>query len=271
MKIRGKIAGIIGIILFWGGIAGAQIREFPPQSEIPRCAGNLEAGQEADKPPDHEIHQYQGFALCYRESYELSEWVAYELTLEELTPVAERSNNFAFDQSISTGSAFPEDYRGSGFDRGHLAPAADMRFSRNAMNQSFYMSNMSPQTPLLNRGVWRRLEEVVRNAARNYGRVLVVTGPVLDREDFPRIGLYTQVAVPAYFYKVLAALIPGEDGTVTLHTIGFIIENENPLGIYQDFAVSVDQVEAHTGLDFFAAFPDDLETAAEQVFDISKW
>ncbi|MDR3284606.1 MAG: DNA/RNA non-specific endonuclease [Treponema sp.] len=252
------------VLVVFPRILAAQTPEFPPHAEIPICPGN-------DTAVDHEIHTYEGFTFCYRDSYELSEWVAYELTREELAAVVGRSNNFAADPSISTGSALPDDYYRSGFDRGHLAPAADMRFSQNAMNESFYMSNMSPQTPSLNRGVWKYLEEAVRLAVWKYDRVLVVSGPVLDRYDFPVIGYSTAVSVPEYYYKVLTALITDTEGNRGLHMIGFIIPNGKPQGVYIDYALTVDEVEARTGLDFFSAFPDDIEDAAECSFNIEYW
>ena len=104
---------------------------------------------------DAVVIRYAGFALKYNEEYEQAEWVAYQLTDDEVQGTIERTNNFRADQNITTGSAALADYKGSGYDRGHLAPAADMRWSHNAMSDSFFMSNMSPQLPGFNRGVWK--------------------------------------------------------------------------------------------------------------------
>jgi endonuclease G len=251
------------VLLFfvWALSLSAQpVTDFPADAAIPRCVAGI----------DHEIHVYEGFTLCYRESYEQAEWVAYELTRDKLIKQADRSNDFRPDPAITTGSALHTDYRGSGYDRGHLAPAADMSWSDSAMSESFFMSNMSPQTPTLNRGVWSHMEEAGRRAVQKYGAVLIVSGPVLDREDFPIIGQHNNIAVPEYFYKVFAAYT-GDSGAPALHTIGFIIENGKVKGDYHAFAVSVDAVEARTGLDFFSAFDDDIEEAAESVFDTELW
>jgi endonuclease G len=190
------------------------------------------------------------------------------MTREKLEAVTRRDDHFQSDPKITPASARPEDYRSSGFDRGHLAPAADMRWSVQAMRDSFYMSNMCPQTPGLNRGVWARLESAVRGLAGAYGTVLVVTGPILDAppDAFEAIGFSCRIVVPRFFYKVLAAYVDGH-----LQTIGFIIDNASPTGDYHAYAVTVDEVEARTGLDFFAVLPDDMEDPAEGAFDIALW
>jgi endonuclease G len=269
MKILRFSAVFYGFLLFTAPI-GAQT--FPPGCEIPLCGGNDESDHAG-----HEIHAYTGFTLCYRDAYELSEWSAYAMTREKLEVVTKRSDHFQSDPHITTGSARPDDYRGSGFDRGHLAPAADMRWSVQAMEDSFYMSNMCPQTPRLNRGVWLHLESAVRQLTEAYGTVLVTTGPLLDAppEAFEAIGFSCRIVVPRFFYKVLAAYVPdpAADGEPAYHlqTIGFIIDNASPSGDYHAYAVTVDEVEALTGLDFFAALTDDEEDVAESTFDITLW
>ena len=222
---------------------------FPARLEIPRCAHG----------DDHEIHEYKAFALCYRESYELPEWAAYELTREELTVTVSRSNNFRSDPSISTGSALPTDYAKTGYDRGHLAPAADMRFDAEAMSESFFMSNMAPQTPALNRYVWKDAEDMTRSLAREYGRVWVVSGPILERDDYKTIG-FSSVSVPDYFYKALLFPIEEEPG---YGAVAFIMPNHNPSKKHLDYVVSIDEIEERTGLDLFFALDDAIESIVE--------
>jgi endonuclease G len=224
--------------------------------EIPVCGARF--GES-----DHEVHEYTAFTLCYRESYELAEWVAYELTRKELAVITSRSNDFRIDPSISTGSAAPRDYYKSGYDRGHLAPAADMRFNPIAMSESFFMSNMAPQTASLNRGIWKYAEDATRRLAETYGRVWVVSGPVLDRTDFKTIG-ENNVAVPDYFFKAL--LFP-VDGGIGFSALSFIMPNENPGKRYTDYRVSIDEIEARTGLDLFSALPDDIEAIVEAIIE----
>ena len=139
---------------------------------------------------DSEIIQHTGYALKYNEQYEQAEWVAYQLTIEEVNGNYERSDNFRKDSHISTGSATLKDYRNSGFDRGHLIPASDMKWSPDAMSSSFYMSNMSPQDPSFNRGIWKKLEEQIRSWAVENREIYVVTGPVLTDGPYQTIGDY---------------------------------------------------------------------------------
>jgi endonuclease G len=93
--------------------------------------------------------------------------------------ITKRKDNFRSDPKVKTGSAALSDYKGSGYDRGHLAPAADFKWSATAMSESFYMSNMSPQVPGFNRGIWKNIESTVRNWAVENDEIYIVTGPVL--------------------------------------------------------------------------------------------
>ncbi|MBP5695383.1 MAG: DNA/RNA non-specific endonuclease [Treponema sp.] len=247
--------------------------------------GNEETGAESEKdekpPKDHELHTYAGYTLCYRESYEQSEWVAYSLTRSQLEhKVTGRTNDFRADTLISTGSAKPADYKGSGFDRGHLAPAADMAWSLKSAHDSFLMSNMSPQAPSFNRVIWKLLEEAVRNWAQQYGTIYVVTGPVLEKDanEYQSIG-ESEVAVPEYFYKALLVFTPvyrelsPESGRSTngeeeieayrVQCAAFIIPNKSSGKDISKFICSVDLAEERTGLDFFANLPDEVEDLAE--------
>lgn len=219
---------------------------------------------------DHELEIYTGFTLCYRESYEQSEWVAYELTAEELSKEASRSNNFHSDKNISTGSATTEDYRSSGYDRGHLAPAADMAWNKDVMSDSFLMSNMSPQSPSFNRGVWSKLESKVREWAAKFGRIYVVTGPILEKESYPTIGA-NKVAVPEYYYKALLYVPEEELVENDFQMIGFILPNEGSTADLYSFVVSVDEIEARTGIDFFYGLDDEIEDKIESNKDYSFW
>ena len=129
-----------------------------------------------------------------------------------------RSDNFRADPEVRTGSASDADYRRSGYDRGHLAPAADMGWSSQTMSESFYYSNMSPQVPEFNRGIWKRLEEQVRNWAVELDTIYVVTGPVLSG-NMSAIGL-NKVTVPNYYYKAVLYLHDNDS-----RMIGFIMPN----------------------------------------------
>lgn len=236
---------------------------FVKNIEIPLCPAIVNGSAE-----DHEVHSYNGFQLCYRESYEDAEWVAYVLTRDELNAVTERSNKFHADKEISTGSATPSDYTNSGYDRGHLAPAADLVWSEESMNDSFLMSNMTPQAPDFNRGMWKSLEEQVRSWAQEFSEVVVVTGPILEKDasEYKKIGK-NQVAVPEYFYKVLLA----QDSSGVKIGIAFILPNSKCDGSIWDYSVSIDDVEKRTNLDFFSLLDDSLENQIEANTNFTEW
>lgn len=273
----------------------------PPALEIPRCPGNaaafdcaelsdgLGAGHSsADAPavpdqnadnsqsaaPDHQIRAFQYYTLCYRESYEQAEWSAYCLRDWMLQKNAKRTNNFRPDPQIEGGSATLADYKKSGYDRGHLTPAGDMVFSREAMSETFYMSNMCPQAAAFNRGIWKDLEDQVREWARLYGAAYVVSGPVLSKpaSEYPFIG-ESKVAVPEFFYK--AILVPiyedGLDACADVMAIAFVIPNKACEGDFWRYAKSVDEAEEITGLDFFPLMEDDVENRAEAECDPRPW
>ena len=206
-----------------------------------------------------------GYALGYIEYHEQAAFVIYKLTAREaLTKEALRTNRFRSDPEIPTGSATTADYRRSGYDRGHLAPAADMAFSVQTMVDSFFMSNMSPQKPAFNRGIWKRLEEQVRQIAIREKAIYVVTGPILPKKKTVTIGA-NQVTVPTHYYKVIFDLTPPRK------MIGFILPNEGSDCPLEDFAVTVDVVEKATGLDFFSALPKAVQERLECTISVSAW
>lgn len=207
----------------------------------------------------------EGFALGYIEYHEQPAWVIYKLSRAEVqTQVARRTNRFREDPEIPTGSATNADYRKSGYDRGHLAPAADMAFSVQTMADSFFFSNMSPQVPAFNRGIWKRLEEQVRKFALQEGEIMVVTGPVLPKEKSITIG-NNKVTVPNRYYKIVYELTPPQK------MIGFIIPNNGSTRPLQDFAVTVDAVEKETGLNFFSLVPRQEQDRLESTITLDAW
>ena len=279
----------------------------PPGLEIPLCPGNAfdyaavfqqaaadqddgEGHSSAAAPdtfempavPDHQIRAFHYYSLCYWESYEQAEWSAYCLRDFMLQKNTKRTNNFRPDPEILGGSATLADYKKSGYDRGHLTPAGDMVFSREAMSETFYMSNMCPQAAAFNRGIWKDLEDQVREWVRLYGAAYVVSGPVLSKpaEEYPFIG-QSKVAVPEFFYKVI--LVPiyedgaEQDSPEALETcadviaIAFVIPNKGCEGDFWQYAASVDEVEEITGLDFFPLLEDEVEDRVEAECNPRPW
>ncbi|MGR6088621.1 MAG: DNA/RNA non-specific endonuclease [Arcticibacter sp.] len=214
--------------------------------------------------PGQKVIHKSGFSLVYSEPHEQALWVAYELTASETNSSYARTDRFISDSEISTGSARPTDYKGTGLDRGHLAPAGDMGWSAQSMAESFYMSNMSPQAQGFNRGIWKKLEELVRTWAVEYGAVCVVTAGILTN-DLPTIGS-TGVSVPAYYYKVIL-----DNTGPDYKAIGFILPNASSRASLQSYAVPIDEVERITGIDFFPKLDDGLEESLESSVSIRDW
>lgn len=205
-----------------------------------------------------ELIRHEGYTLRYDDNLKNPVWVAYPLLAYEITGDAERDNErFMPDPAVEGGTALPTDYTRSGYDRGHQAPAGDFKFSQRLMRESFLMSNISPQAPQFNRGIWKSLEDQVRSWAYRDGGLYVVTGPVL-KPGLPTIGKTNEVAVPEYFYKVILYCHNPD-----IRMIGFLLKNEPSEEPLSSFVVPVDQIEQATGLDFFPKIPDDLERRLE--------
>jgi endonuclease G len=211
-----------------------------------------------------EIITHTGYSLLYNETHEQANWVAYELTKEETNKLFKRTNKFISDSRVKTGTASNKDYEGSGYDRGHLAPASDMGWSSIAMADSFYYSNMSPQTPSFNRGIWKNLEELVRTWAVENNNIYITTGPVLTNE-LQTIGA-NKVSVPKYYYKVIL-----DYSEPSIKGIGFILPNAGSKESLPYYAVSIDSVEKLTGIDFFPLLQDEQEDLIEKTLCIKCW
>ena len=206
---------------------------------------------------NNQLIRHDGYTLRYDADLKNPVWVAYPLLAYEITGDARRDNErFTPDPTVTGGTALPSDYTRSGYDRGHLAPAGDFKFSQDMMRQSFFMSNISPQAPQFNRGIWKELEDQVRSWALRDEGLYVVTGPVL-RSGLPTIGRANAVTVPDQFYKVILYCRKGASPDVRM--IGFLLKNEPSNESLNEFVVPVSDIERATGLDFFDKMPDDLE------------
>ena len=219
------------------------------------------------KIPDYvesEMVDYTGMTISFNPEAHQANWVAWELTAEEAQGEEPRNGSFQQDTRVK-GCPSPADYRHSGYDRGHLAPAGDMKWSPEAMRESFMMTNISPQAHTLNAGAWKKLEEKCRQWARRDSVLYIVCGPVLTDEVTERIGP-TGVIVPQRFFKVVLAPYANPP-----RGIGFIMPNGAVEGGMQRAVVSIDDVEAVTGFDFFSALPDSIEAIVESRADFNGW
>ena len=225
--------------------------------EIPQKGnGNLEPVSKG------EIIKHTYYTLSYSEENEQAYWVYYVLTPELISGTQPRTDDFRPDPLVSTGSATLADYSGSGYDRGHMCPAADMALNKTSMSESFFLSNMSPQVAGFNRGIWSSVEDQVRNWALEYDGLDVSTGPIF-KDNLGTIGS-DQVTVPGYYYKVLYS----EKKKIM---IGLILPNASSSKSLDQFVVTVDEIEKETGIDFFSGLDDKLENQLESNVNIEKW
>jgi endonuclease G len=210
------------------------------------------------------IVEHFAYKLVYSEAHEQAKWVFYKLTKDNLNGISvDRTNRFKQDPLIATESASGNDYRGSGYDRGHLAPAADMAWSKLAMDESFYYSNMSPQSPSFNRGIWKKLESQVRNWALLYDSIYVITGPVLDSG---LVSIGSNVSIPKCYYKSVLKY-SGDIPSV----MAFLLPNEGSKLPLQNFTLSVDSLEQISGLDFYSSMGDTLQKSLEGSVCLNCW
>ena len=225
-----------------------------------------------------ELVRHNALALSYSEEHEMAAWVAHIILDDVAEGRTTRTNDFRIDEMVSTGSSEEADYflksrnadgeweyDGYGYDRGHLAPSADFRWNQQALSESYYYSNMTPQHPDFNRGAWAELEAYIRDyAIENDVDLYVVTGPVLS-EDLPKVEKSVNgMSLPEYHYKVVLDMKNGQ-------AIGFLMPNracEKPIEAY---SLSVDEIEQTTGLDFFSGIPDEVEEKLESSVDYMAW
>jgi len=194
---------------------------------------------------NNQIINKQGFILSYNELHEQPNWVFYKLFPSDLNCLdkATRKNKFKSDIDITTGSASLEDYKGSGYDRGHLKPSADETCNQDLMNETFLMSNMSPQHPSFNRGIWKSLESHVRDLVKDYDSLYVYTAGVLSN-NLSTIG-DNKVTVPNMYYKIVYVFNEGD-----IYTEAYLIPNKKSVEPYKYYATTISAIEDVTGIDF---------------------
>lgn len=211
-----------------------------------------------------QIVKHNYYTLSYNENAEQAEWVAYELKKNYIKNDNFKRPFFIEDPKVKTKSADWRNYKKSGYDKGHLCPAADMEFDINAYNDTFFTSNISPQNHDFNAGIWNRLEQKVRFWAVKNDGLIVVTAGIL-KGNLKVIGT-EKVIVPKYFYKILLSRSAGN-----YKMIAFLVPNEKSSKSIFDYVVSVDKLESITGIDFFPQLEDKLENSLEKNVDLHSW
>lgn len=215
---------------------------------------------------EDKIINYRGFKVSYNSRTKIPNWVAWELEESEIYGKASREGMiFMPDNSLPYPQAEDYDYRNSGWTRGHMAPAADFKWSKKALEDTFHFTNCCPQDASLNGGMWDTLEKKTREAASEYGKVWVVTGPIIGENRYGAIG-ENSVTVPDAFFKALMI----HDGN-HYQTIAFIMENRDQRENMRKCAMSVNKLEEKIKLNLFDALDDDIEEKVESNYKLSVW
>jgi endonuclease G len=284
----GLLVLVLAAVARFFGVDQALIQELMSDVENTEQTTKQTTEQTKDKPKPEELKQLGKlknylpttnigdtigygvfFTLSYSNGHKQAEWVAYELSAKDLDKETfSRPGSFKTDKRVKESAQVRhDDYSLSGFDRGHLAPAADFSWSEEGIETTFFTTNISPQEPKFNRGIWKKLENHVRGWAVQYEHLYVVTGPILTeraKKRFPKEKNY--IAVPQRYYKVLLNYIDNQP-----IAIGFILKSEESQEHLSSFVVPIDEIEKITGIDFFAELPDDLENELESGKNLTDW
>lgn len=211
-----------------------------------------------------EVVHHNYYSLSYDEDHEQAEWVAYELKKKQVQNKDFKRPYFEVDPAVKTKSAHWRNYKNSGYDRGHLCPAGDREFSKEAYDETFLTSNISPQEHNFNAGVWNRLEQKIRYWAKKYDGVFIVTGGVLNSKD-NTIGT-ERVTVPEQFYKIVY-----DKNGPEIKMIAFLMPHQESKEPLYKFVTTVDKIEQLTGIDFFPKLDDSQENKLEASSDYKQW
>lgn len=215
-------------------------------------------------PRQEQIIHHTGYIVSYNKDLKLPNWVSYELTREETKGKEKRSNRFITDPLVKGLIATNADYARSGYDKGHMAPAADMKWSPQAMEASFYFSNICPQHPQLNRRGWKKLEEKIRDWAIADSAIIIICGPIITKQ--PKTIGKNKVAVPQQFFKVVLSPF-----AKPMRAIGFLFNNRQAVEPLSTYTVTIDSIERLTNMDFFAPLPDEIENKIEAEANYFQW
>lgn len=210
------------------------------------------------------IINHDGYVLSYSEKHEQAEWVAYSLAKNDIVYIDRKRPYFIEDPKVKTKSADWRNYKKSGYDRGHLCPAADRRTSEESYNETFYTSNISPQNHAFNAGIWNKLEQKTRYWAQKHNHLYVISGGILEN-NLKTIGS-EKVSIPNQFYKILLDYTAPE-----IKAIAFLIPHKESNKPLYKFVVSIDEIEQKTGINFFSNLPDELENKLESSNNYKNW
>jgi len=213
--------------------------------------------------PREQLVKHSSYNLSYNEGYELASWAAYQLTPEQAKATGTFKAKFEEDPLVATGSASLKDYKDAGFIMGQLVPPEDMLTDQSKVAETFFTSNTVPHKPVFNKNIWKRLEVLIREWAKEGNTLYIVAGPVIADAPFGTFG-QNKISIPERYYKVVLD-VRGE------RAIGFVFRNNVSSGALKSYAISVDEIEKITGIDFFPTLQDELEQRIESSTDFNKW
>lgn len=255
---------LYGVYLYYQQIDSTKKEE--PQANI---SLQIPSGKELEipvslTPRQEQIIHHTGYTVSYNKDLKLPNWVSYELTRKETKGKEKRYDRFIADPLVIGSIATNTDYTRSGYDKGHMAPAADMKWSSQAMKESFYFSNMCPQHPQLNRRGWKNLEEKIRDWAIADSAIVIICGPIVSKQ--PKTIGKNKVVVPQQFFKVILSPY-----VKPMRAIGFLFNNKQAVEPLSTYAVTIDSIERLTNMDFFASLPDEIENKIEAEANYFQW
>lgn len=227
---------------------------------------NLELPRLKTNKPE-QILVREGYTTSYNSSTKNANWVSWHLTKEHTTgPWSRKGIPYSVDYDVKGARQELEDWYDNNLpiDHGHLCPAGDNKWSEKAMTQSFLLTNMCPQNSALNQGDWEELESRCRGWANHYGEVYIAAGPIFYNKTYKTIGA-NKVGVPDAFFKAILRMNKNPQA------LGFIYPNDGTHHKIDFYVVSIDEVEAQTGIDFFYNLSDDIEDKVESSSNISLW
>lgn len=236
---------------------------------LSNCRDSIDIDRTNDNPIiqngcQEQILKRKAYTLSYNKNTKCPNWVAWHLTAEHADGDCPRDNSYYEDEEVPIPRATNDDYRGSGWSRGHMCPAGDNKWDAKAMQESNILTNICPQDRGLNSGVWNKIERDCRRWAKKYGDIYIVCGPIFLNREHETIGV-NKVVVPEAFFKVILCL-QGKP-----KAIGYVVRNNGGTKKRDMYVNTVDDVERITGIDFFPALPDSIENVVEAYANLENW
>lgn len=237
------------------------------------------AKPDANKTDNYLIERVQ-YSMSYHAGRGTANWVSWYLNDEWIGDSFDRQNDFRSDPSLSPNwyMVTPSDYTGSGFDRGHLCPSADRALTPGDNSATFLMTNIIPQAPDVNRGAWADLEIYCRKLVGLGNELYIIAGQygeggVGDNNARTVYLADKKLIIPANVWKVILILPQGEDDIARVNNqtrvIAVDVPNKNSANAkkWYEYRVSVNDIEAATGLDLLNILPNTVESAVEKKVD----